>query len=81
VSVEISLADIMASMQAQGINMPAPQGGGAAAGDAAGFQASDPSGGSTVFSSVQALGLKLEQRKAPIEQLIVDSAEKAPSEN
>ena len=83
VSVDISLADIMASMQAQGINMPAPQGAGAgaAAGDASAFQASDPSGGSTVFASVQALGLKLEQRKAPIEQLIVDSAEKTPSEN
>ncbi len=31
--------------------------------------------------SVQQLGLKLEKQKAPIETIIVDSAEKNPTEN
>jgi uncharacterized protein (TIGR03435 family) len=42
--------------------------------------ASDPTG-SSVFSSVQRLGLKLESRKAPVEQLMVDHLEKTPTEN
>ena len=51
-----------------------------AAGMSAGTAASDPSGAS-VFESVQKYGLKLEKRKAPIDMLVVDSAEKAPTEN
>jgi uncharacterized protein (TIGR03435 family) len=35
----------------------------------------------TIFNSLQQLGLKLEARKAPIEMLIVDHAEKIPTEN
>lgn len=35
----------------------------------------------SLFSAVQQLGLKLESRKAPVEHLIVDSAEKVPTEN
>jgi uncharacterized protein (TIGR03435 family) len=42
--------------------------------------ASDPSG-SSIFSTVQQMGLKLEPRKAPIETIIVDHVEKAPTEN
>jgi len=42
--------------------------------------ASDPTGPS-LFESVQALGLKLEKQKAPVEQLIVDRAERSPSGN
>ena len=37
--------------------------------------------GATVFQSVQQLGLKLEARKAPIETLVLDHAEKSPTEN
>jgi uncharacterized protein (TIGR03435 family) len=37
--------------------------------------------GPTLFQSVGALGLRLEQQKAPVEQLVVDHAEKTPSEN
>jgi uncharacterized protein (TIGR03435 family) len=47
---------------------------------AAGLTASDPSGGS-IFMSVQQLGLMLEKQKAPMEKIVVDSAEKSPSEN
>jgi uncharacterized protein (TIGR03435 family) len=37
--------------------------------------------GGTVFDAVQRYGLKLESRKAPMEMLLVDSAEKTPTEN
>lgn len=41
----------------------------------------DPDGGVTIFASLQKLGLALEHRKALVDQLIVDHAEKAPTEN
>jgi uncharacterized protein (TIGR03435 family) len=42
--------------------------------------ASDPQGaGQGVYSSVEQMGLKLEERKATVDRLIVDHAEKAPA--
>jgi uncharacterized protein (TIGR03435 family) len=35
----------------------------------------------SIQSAMQALGLKLESRKAPIQHLVIDHIEKAPSEN
>jgi uncharacterized protein (TIGR03435 family) len=78
VAIDISLADLMAAARAQGVNVPGPAGG---ADPSAGSLPADPGGGTTVFDSVQKLGLKLEARKANVEQLVVDSAEKAPTEN
>ena len=44
--------------------------------------ASVPTGASsTITNAVQALGLRLESRKAMVDQLIVDHIEKTPSEN
>jgi uncharacterized protein (TIGR03435 family) len=44
--------------------------------------APDPgAGGTSLTDAVQSMGLKLESRKAMVEQLIVDSIEKAPTEN
>jgi uncharacterized protein (TIGR03435 family) len=42
--------------------------------------ASDPSG-AVVSASVEKLGLKLEPRKSPVESIVVDHLEKAPTEN
>lgn len=42
--------------------------------------ASDP-GGSSVFASVQQLGLRLESRRAPVEFVVIDHVEKMPTEN
>lgn len=81
VSLDISLADIMAVARAQGFGGPGPGPGAGGADAGAAPVASDPSGGSTLYSSVEKLGLKLESRKANVEQLVVDSAEKAPTEN
>jgi uncharacterized protein (TIGR03435 family) len=81
VALSLSLADLMAAARAQGANMP---GGGGNAGSPGGgaAEASDPGGGgSSVYASVEKLGLKLEPRKAVVQQLVVDSAQKTPTEN
>ncbi len=41
--------------------------------------AADP--GQSIFTSIQTYGLKLEPRKAPVEMIVVDHAEKTPTEN
>jgi uncharacterized protein (TIGR03435 family) len=58
-----------------------PGGGGAGAGGAP--SASDPgvNGASSIYDSVQKMGLKLEPRKAPVEQVVVTHIEKMPTEN
>lgn len=86
VSLSLSIAELMAAARRAGVDaggMPpggAGQGGGP--GGSAG-EASDPGGGSgqSVFSSLEKLGLRLESTKAPVQQLIVDHAEKTPTEN
>jgi uncharacterized protein (TIGR03435 family) len=81
-SLEISLVEIMAMAKSAGMDIPmgAPSGAGAAAGNVP--TASDPGGGGTsVTDAVQSMGLKLESRKAMVDQLIVDHVEKTPTEN
>lgn len=77
VTTEISFADLTAGMHR--FNRGAPPGNDANANPAA--AASDPAGGQTVFASVEKLGLKLEERKAMVQQLVIDNMEKTPTEN
>jgi uncharacterized protein (TIGR03435 family) len=75
-AVEFSLSDLVSSLREQGIDIPtAPRSGGGSG------EATDPSGDSTVSDALQKLGLKLENTKAMVEQLVVDHAEKLPTEN
>jgi uncharacterized protein (TIGR03435 family) len=75
-SFDVSMEELMAIARRAGA---IPAGTGGAAGSPA-DAASDPSGGS-IFNTVQQLGLKLEPRKEPMEHIIIDHAEKMPSEN
>jgi uncharacterized protein (TIGR03435 family) len=75
VALDVPMAEMMAMARAQGAAVPnAPNAGPADA-------ASDPSGSSTIFQTVKTLGLNLESKKMPIEILVVDKCEKAPTEN
>jgi len=87
VALDFSLVDLMAMIRERakemGMTMPGgPAGGGGGATDnlpASGV--TDPAGRSSVYASVEKLGLKLESRKAPVEQVMVESIEKTPTEN
>jgi uncharacterized protein (TIGR03435 family) len=76
-SIDFSLADLISMMRSRGLDIPGGPGGGAPAAGAA----IDPDGKSSLLEAVQSLGLKLESRKAMVEQLIVDHMEKTPTDN
>jgi uncharacterized protein (TIGR03435 family) len=81
-SLEISLAEILALARAAGADIPAGLPGGAAGRGNGPLVASDPGGGgSSLTDAVQSMGLKLESRKAVVDQFIVDHIEKTPTEN
>ena len=85
VAVDVSLTDIMAMarerMREMGMDAGAAPAGGKAADNMPASAASDPSGGTSVYASVEKLGLKLEQRKTQAEQVVIDHVEKAATEN
>jgi len=77
--LDLSMSDILRVARATGALPPGALPG-VPAGVSAADAASDPSS-SSVFATVQKLGLKLEPRKEPIETIVVDRLEKAPTEN
>jgi uncharacterized protein (TIGR03435 family) len=80
-TVDLSLMEIIAMARAAGADIPAgAPGGGGGPGEVP--VASDPgAGGTSLTDAVQSMGLKLESRKATVDQLIVDHMEKTPTEN
>jgi len=78
IAIEISFADLMALARGSGDTPPPPAAGGSAS---TGPVASDPGGAVSLYQSIKQLGLDLEERKAQIEQLVVDHVEKTPTEN
>ena len=80
VALELSMDDLRNVARAAG--MVGPDLRGAAAGEPGkpADAASDPSA-SSVFQTVQQLGLRLEARKAPVEVIVVDRLEKNPTDN
>jgi uncharacterized protein (TIGR03435 family) len=83
VGIDFSLADLLNMARAAGVDVPAGVGGTGSPGTSAagGGDAPTPGGGTSITDAVQALGLKLDSRKAPVEQLIIDHIEKTPIEN
>ena len=81
VTLEFAMADMMTMARSQGM-MPMGPGGGGGANASPAATASDPGGAtSSVYASVKKYGLKLEQGKAQVEQLVIDHVEKTPTEN
>lgn len=80
-ALDIPMAEVMKAARSAGFSVS----GGAGMGDAANSPAdaaSEPSGGGIpIFESVQKLGLRLEQRKAPMEMIVVDHLERSPTDN
>jgi len=70
IAFDISMQELMAVARNAGANVPPPD---------ANAEASDPQG--SIFTAMQGLGLKLEPRKAPLKMIVVEKAEKAPTEN
>ncbi len=77
VALDLSMDDLMNVAKAAGMTMPGAPGGNGGQGLA---DASDPSG-STIFASIQQMGLKLEARKAPLSFIVIEHLEKSPTEN
>ena len=77
IALSLSMADMMKVARASGMT---PAGAGPNIPGVSADAASDPAGGS-IFTSVQALGLKLEPRKEPVTMIVVDHVEKAPTGN
>ena len=79
IGVDLSMDDMRNMARAAGMTLP-PQGGGAEPAKSPGDAASEPSG-TSIFTTVQQLGLKLEPRKLPVDMIVVDHLEKTPTEN
>ncbi len=78
-SLDISMADILAMQKALGVGPGgAPAGGGDSARPA---DAAGDNFGNSVVESLNALGLKLEARKVPMDLIVIDHIEKNPTAN
>ncbi|HKE23642.1 MAG TPA: TIGR03435 family protein [Bryobacteraceae bacterium] len=83
-SLDLSVDDMIAMVRKAGLDIPPSANGasGAAVNDGSGIPiASDPGAGLSLTDAVRSMGLRLESRKAPVEQLIVDHAERKPTDN
>jgi uncharacterized protein (TIGR03435 family) len=89
VALDLSMADMMNAAKASGMmppgGMPGPGLGGGPGGDPGGrgpaIAAGSDAAPSAIFANIQQLGLKLEPRKSPVTTLVIDHAEKMPTEN
>jgi uncharacterized protein (TIGR03435 family) len=79
VALDFAMEDLRNMARTAGVMIPGPAAGGDG-GNSPANAASDPSG-SSIFASMQQLGLKLEPRKAPVALIVIDHLEKTPTEN
>jgi uncharacterized protein (TIGR03435 family) len=84
-TLNLSMQDMHAMVEASGMMPPGPGMGG---GDMHGGGADVPrdthgsdATGNSVFQNIQQLGLKLDARRAPMEMIVIDHLEKAPTDN
>jgi uncharacterized protein (TIGR03435 family) len=80
VEVDVTLDTMLNMARGMGIGIPGLGAARGVGGDGRLPVASDPSN-SSIFTSIQQLGLRLESRRSPVETVVVDSAEKNPTEN
>ena len=89
-ALDLSMADMMNAAKTAGMMMgpggmpPPPPGGGPGPGPLSAPGASPSSsdaGPSAIFTNIQQLGLRLDPRKTPVTTLVIDHAEKTPTEN
>ena len=84
IAMDLSMQDMMSMARKSGAfagGGPVGPGGPGGAGSARPADAASDPGASSVFTTVEQLGLKLAPRKTPIEQIVVDHVEKTPTEN
>lgn len=79
VALDLSMEDLRNAARTMGMMGPG-MGGGREGTRPPSDAASDP-GGLSIFAAVQQLGLKLEPRKEPLDLIVIDHLEKAPTEN
>lgn len=71
---------MMSAARAAGVNLPPGAFGGGPGARGSTPSAADPSG-SSIFRSVEQLGLKLDSRKSPLDLLVIDHLERVPTED
>jgi uncharacterized protein (TIGR03435 family) len=76
ITLDVSMEDLAGMKRMAVAHGPGPMGGG---GD--GNPAPDAAPSASIFTAVQQLGLKLDPRKGPVEFVIIDRADKVPTEN
>jgi uncharacterized protein (TIGR03435 family) len=81
VGLDFSIMDLLNMARAAGIATPAMASRGPAPSGLPGDAASEPSGTSSLNEAVGGLGLKLENTNDTVQDIVVDSAEKTPTEN
>ena len=80
IALDLAREDLMNAVRAVGVPLP-PGALGAAPGATGGAPAASDPSGSSIFRSVEQLGLKLDSRKTPVDQLVIDHLERMPTED
>jgi uncharacterized protein (TIGR03435 family) len=80
-ALDLARDDLMNAARAAGVAIPPGALGGGLGTPGGAPAAADPSGGSTIFRSVEQLGLKLDSRKTSVEQIVIDHLERTPTDD